>query len=91
MAQYEVRGWAGWHHRVTLSLLAPWFLCRERRRVGGETPAVTVSQVRELFTLLRVPAPSPERIAAEVTRVLRRADSRRGGRHRIPVDQVRLP
>jgi SRSO17 transposase len=35
LARYEVRGWVGWHHHVTLSLLAPWFLCRERRRVGG--------------------------------------------------------
>jgi hypothetical protein len=39
---------------------------------------VTVSQVREIFTrLLRSPAPSPERIAAEVTRVLRRKESAR--------------
>ncbi|MDG3005480.1 IS701 family transposase [Paludisphaera mucosa] len=38
LAQYEVRGWVGWHHHVTLSLLALWFLCCERRRVGGENP-----------------------------------------------------
>jgi SRSO17 transposase len=35
---YEVRSWVGWHHHVTLSLLALWFLCLERRRVGGENP-----------------------------------------------------
>jgi len=33
---YEVRSWVGWHHHMTLSLLALWFLCLERRRVGGE-------------------------------------------------------
>src|SRR4051794_6263071 len=38
LGQYEVRSWVGWHHHVTLSLLALWFLCRERRRVGGENP-----------------------------------------------------
>jgi len=38
LAHYEVRGWVGWHHHVTLSLLALWFLCCERRRVGGENP-----------------------------------------------------
>jgi SRSO17 transposase len=38
LAQYEVRSWVGWHHHVTLSLLALWLLCRERRRVGGENP-----------------------------------------------------
>lgn len=35
---YEVRGWIGWHHHMTLSLVALWFLCLERRRVGGENP-----------------------------------------------------
>jgi SRSO17 transposase len=38
LAHYEVRGWAGWHHHVTLSLLALWFLCCARRRLGGENP-----------------------------------------------------
>ena len=38
LGQYEVRSWVGWHHHMTLSLLALWFLCRERRRVGGENP-----------------------------------------------------
>src|SRR3954471_4879892 len=38
LGQYEVRSWVGWHHHVTLSLLALWFLCCERRRVGGENP-----------------------------------------------------
>jgi SRSO17 transposase len=35
---YEVRGRVGWHHHMTLSLVALWFLCLERRRVGGENP-----------------------------------------------------
>lgn len=35
---YEVRSWVGWHHHVTLCLVALWFLCLERRRVGGENP-----------------------------------------------------
>ena len=39
---------------------------------------MTVSQVREVFTrLLRVPAPGPERIAAEVSRVLWRKEAAR--------------
>lgn len=36
LGQYEVRSWVGWHHHVTLSLLALWFLSLERARVGGE-------------------------------------------------------
>jgi SRSO17 transposase len=38
LADYEVRSWVGWHHHVTLSLLALWFLILERRQVGGENP-----------------------------------------------------
>jgi len=38
LAHYEVRGWVGWHHHMTLSLLALWFLILERRRLGGENP-----------------------------------------------------
>jgi SRSO17 transposase len=30
---YEVRSWVGWHHHMTLSMLALWFLLLERRRV----------------------------------------------------------
>ena len=31
---YEVRSWVGWHHHMTLSLLALWFLVLERQRIG---------------------------------------------------------
>jgi SRSO17 transposase len=34
LAHYEVRSWAGWHHHMTLSLLALWFLQVERLRLG---------------------------------------------------------
>jgi SRSO17 transposase len=36
LADYEVRSWVGWHHHMTLSLLALWFVTRQRRRLGGE-------------------------------------------------------
>lgn len=32
--EYEVRSWVGWHHHMTLSLLALWFLQLERLRLG---------------------------------------------------------
>jgi SRSO17 transposase len=38
LGQYEVRSWVGWHHHMTLSLLALWFLQTERLRLGGENP-----------------------------------------------------
>jgi SRSO17 transposase len=33
---YEVRSWVGWHHQMTLSLVALWFLQCERLRLGGK-------------------------------------------------------
>lgn len=38
LAQYEVRSWAGWHHHITLSMLATWFLTLEARLMGGKNP-----------------------------------------------------
>ncbi len=38
LGHYEVRSWVGWHHHLTLSLLALWFLHTERLRLGGENP-----------------------------------------------------
>ena len=35
---YEVRGWRGWHHHTTMTLLAQHFLMRLRCRLGGEGP-----------------------------------------------------
>ena len=32
MAQYQVRNWRGWHHHVTLCLIASWFLLCETHR-----------------------------------------------------------
>jgi SRSO17 transposase len=38
LGHYEVRSWVGWHHHMTLSLLALWFLQLEQGRLGGENP-----------------------------------------------------
>lgn len=36
LGHYEVRSWVGWHHHMTLSLLAVWFLALSRSQEGGE-------------------------------------------------------
>ena len=36
LAEYQVRNWCGWHHHLTLALLAAWFLTQETRR--GKNP-----------------------------------------------------
>ena len=35
--EYETRGWIGWHHHTTLSLLALWFLTLQKLRLGKKT------------------------------------------------------
>jgi len=40
LAHYEVRSWVGWHHHMTLSLLALWFLILEKGRLGGKNPGL---------------------------------------------------
>ena len=34
LGHYEVRSWIGWHHHMTLSFLALWFLSIEKVRIG---------------------------------------------------------
>jgi SRSO17 transposase len=60
LSHYEVRSWVGWHHHMTLSLLALWFLCCERRRVGGKNPGGDgVAGARDLHAAAAVPGPEP--------------------------------
>lgn len=37
LAHYEVRSWVGWHHHMTLALLALWFLQTEKERMGKKS------------------------------------------------------
>ncbi|MGH6690988.1 MAG: IS701 family transposase [Gammaproteobacteria bacterium] len=43
LGQYEVRSWVGWHHHMTLALLALWFVTLERRRLGEKKTGVDTS------------------------------------------------
>lgn len=69
---YEVRGWTGWHHHTTMTLLAHSFLVRVRVTMGVQAPALTVSQARRL---LQVVLPKREYDAqaalAEIERIQR--------------------
>jgi SRSO17 transposase len=38
LGHYEMRSWVGWHHHMTLSLLALWFLILERGRLEKKRP-----------------------------------------------------
>jgi SRSO17 transposase len=59
----EGRGWRGWHHQRTMTVLAHHFLRRLRCRLGGTAPALTVPQGR---VRLAVTLPAQPRDAAAV-------------------------
>lgn len=49
MGDYQVRNWRGWHHHMTLCILAHFFLVRLKLRLGELAPALTLPQVRLLL------------------------------------------
>jgi SRSO17 transposase len=60
LGQYEVRSWVGWHHHMTLSFLALWFLILERFRMGGENPGGDrVAGAGDLHPVASVAGPQP--------------------------------
>jgi SRSO17 transposase len=50
MAQYEVRGWRGWHHHMTLVCLAMLFILKERLLLADEVPLLSARDIVELLT-----------------------------------------
>jgi len=65
LAQYEVRGWPGWHHHVTLACLALLFLLKERSGASVHTPLLSA---RDIVELLAIYLPRRPRNESEVLR-----------------------
>jgi SRSO17 transposase len=45
MAQYQVRGWAAWHHHMTMAMLAMLFLFEERVRNHSDLPLLSCQDI----------------------------------------------
>jgi SRSO17 transposase len=96
MDAYQVRTWQGWHHHLTLSLLAVWFLSGETHRGQSLIPALTLPQVRYGLSLLLLAVFCPlgvDYICRQVQRQLLRNESARFYHHRtrkcIPLRKLR--
>jgi SRSO17 transposase len=50
MGDYQVRSWIGWHHHMTMCILAHFFLVRLQLRLGDKAPALTLPQVKLILT-----------------------------------------
>ena len=80
---YEVRSWVGWHHHMTLSMLALWYLVRERRRLGKRTPELTIPMVLFAIAELVRPNPAPyEEVARRINHHIARNETGRRQRWR---------
>ncbi len=44
LGDYQLRSWIGWHHHMTLCILAHFFLVRLKLRLKAEAPALTLPQ-----------------------------------------------
>lgn len=49
MDHYETRSWTGWHHHMTLCMLAHYFLVRLKNNLKEDAPALTLPQTRLLL------------------------------------------
>jgi SRSO17 transposase len=57
LGDYQVRSWVGWHHHMTLCILAHFFLVRVQRRLKEKAPNLTLPQA---ILLLKSVLPQPK-------------------------------
>lgn len=75
LAQYQVRGWRGWHHHVTMTFLAMLFMLRERMLHRDTVPLLSCRDIRECLCLFQA---RPRKTRADiVAKVAHRHDLRR--------------
>ena len=74
MAQYEVRGWIGWHHHLALVCLALLFSLKERWLAKEDTPLLST---RDIVELLAFYLPRRPRSEAEVLRQMQQRHAAR--------------
>ncbi len=69
LADYELRGWTGWHHHVALVCLSQLFTLIERRLAKRSRPLLSV---RDITELLEIYLPRRPRTEQEVLRKITR-------------------
>jgi SRSO17 transposase len=88
MAQYEVRGWTGWHHHMTLVCMAMLFTLRERIACKEDAPLLSVRDVVDLLDFYLPRQPRDE--AGVIKRMKRRHEARNRDIERRCRDDVLL-
>jgi SRSO17 transposase len=88
MSQYEVRGWRGWHHHMSLCCLAQLFTLKARAKHRKEHPLLSA---RDIVELLAYYLPRKSRDESEVLAAMRaRHAARQKDIQRRKMTQIRL-
>ena len=83
MGDYEVRGWRGWHHHMTMTLLAMLFLLELQQEWQGAAPLLTVQDIREILEeMLPKREITPQGILEIIERKHRSRERARRSHHR---------
>ena len=86
MAQYEMRGWRGWHHHITLCCMALIFTLKERIAARDHPPLLSVRDIVELLArYLSCKTRDPDQILAtrQARHTARAASLRAASRRRV--------
>ncbi|MFC1714759.1 IS701 family transposase [Candidatus Poribacteria bacterium] len=67
LADYELRGWRGWHHHMTMTILAMLFLLELQLDWKPKAPNLTIQDVREI---LEVILPKREMTPDEILKII---------------------
>ncbi|KAF5431784.1 SRSO17 transposase, partial [Candidatus Methanophagaceae archaeon] len=83
MADYEVRGWLGWHHHMTMVLLAMLFLLVLQLKWKGKAPLLTIQDVREILeVVLPRKVVTKEKLLKRIERKHKARESARKSHHK---------
>jgi SRSO17 transposase len=67
LGDYQLRSWSGWHHHMTLCLLAHFFLVRLQLKLKDEAPKLTLPQA---ILLLKAALAQPQPDAAQALEIV---------------------
>jgi hypothetical protein len=52
LADYQVRGWTGWHHHMVMTLLAMLFILRMVVKWGEKAEMISVQDIKEVLEVI---------------------------------------
>jgi SRSO17 transposase len=52
LAEYQVIGWRGWHHHMTMTMLAMLFLLTLRKNLVAQAPMLTLQDAKQILEIL---------------------------------------